>query len=161
MVTYNDSYLYREAANRSQYTKLASTLSHELSHQWFGNLVTPRWWDNVWLNESFADFISLFCLSKTKIESRVLNNALIVALQKKKDGQEADQTITTHPICFPVPNTDRANTIFDAITYNKGAAVLRQLLALVGEKTFQRGLNAYFIAFSFKNAVLNDLISII
>jgi aminopeptidase N len=77
-VAYNDQYLYREEVDQGKYTRLANTLAHELSHHWFGNLVTPRWWDGLWLNESFADFISHFCLSKIEIKSRELSNIWVV-----------------------------------------------------------------------------------
>lgn len=125
VVSFNDLYVYKEDIDISKYSRLANTVAHELSHHWFGNFVTMKWWDNLWLNESFADFISHFCLTKIKIESKPIQNMWLVYNNRKLGGYTADQMIQTHPICLYISDTNVANQIFDGITYNKGGATLR------------------------------------
>eukprot|EP00919_Chromeraceae_sp_WS-2016_P053714 GHVR01127533.1.p1 GENE.GHVR01127533.1~~GHVR01127533.1.p1 ORF type:complete len:118 (+),score=0.50 GHVR01127533.1:609-962(+) len=114
---------------------LANTVSHELAHHWFGNLVTMKWWDDVWLNESFADFISYFCLEKIKNNCKTVQyeSSMASFLHRKGWGYHEDQMITTHPIRGPVINTSVAESIFDGITYSKGASTMKQLLFLMKE----------------------------
>lgn len=158
LITYNDLLIPREEATPQKNTRLANVIAHELAHHWFGNLVTMRWWNDLWLNESFADFISHFCLSKFEIKSRKCQDVWLTFNKRKEWGYSTDQLVTTHPIAGEVPNTEAADSIFDGITYAKGAASLRQLLALVGEEGFSLGLGAYFKEFAFRNATLADFI---
>ena len=131
-VTFNDSYIFREKKVASSYTSLANTISHEMSHMWFGNYVTMKWWNDLWLNESYADFISHFCLQHLDIKSIPLTDIGVMFNRGKGWGYRDDQMITTHPIAGDVPNTETAETIFDGITYSKGASVMKQLLCIMG-----------------------------
>jgi aminopeptidase N len=100
VVTYNDLYLFKEKVPVDRMLALATTISHELSHHWFGNLVTMKWWDDLWLNESFATFISYFCLEKlkTKFKTVKYESAMASFFQRKGRGYNEDQMITTHPV---------------------------------------------------------------
>lgn len=135
IVTFNDVYIFKEKVSTERMLRFANTISHELAHHWFGNLVTMKWWDDLWLNESFADFISHFCLEKIKHNIKTLNyeSSMAMFLNRKGWGYHEDQMITTHPIRGPVPNTSVADSIFDGITYSKGAATMKQLLFLMKE----------------------------
>lgn len=112
---------------------LANTVSHELAHHWFGNLVTMKWWDNLWLNESFADYISHYCLEKIKDKLTTIKyeSSMAPFNARKAWGYHEDQLVTTHPISGPVANAQVAETIFDGITYSKGAATMKQLQFLM------------------------------
>jgi aminopeptidase N len=122
---------------------------------WFGNLVTNKWWTDLWLNESFAEFISHFCLSHLKL-TREINDIWVNFNNRKNWGYNADQLSTTHPIAGEIHNTEEAENIFDGITYAKGAAVLSQLVALIGEKRFSTGLKRYFEKYQWSNATLDE-----
>lgn len=149
MVTFNDNYLFREEVDSSKYTWLANCNAHELSHHWFGNLVTMKWWNDLWLNESFADFISHFCISKFQLESRKIQNIHLAFNSRKSWGYRTDQLVTTHPIAGDVPDTEAADSIFDGITYAKGASTLKQLMSLIGEEGFSAAMNVYFHKYAF------------
>lgn len=105
---------------------------------WFGNLVTMKWWNDLWLNESFADFISHFCLSRITIlhYEDLQASAWLHFNQRKAWGYREDQLSTTHAIAGKVPDTDVARSVFDGITYAKGAATLKQLMFMIGEDSF-------------------------
>lgn len=161
IVTYTDFYVFRENVDASKYTDLATTITHELSHHWFGNLVTMKWWNDLWLNESFADFISYYCLIYIKITAKPQSD-IALALNERKDwGYRTDQLVTTHPIAGEVPDTDAADSIFDGITYAKGSATLRQLLCLLGHDSFSKAMKSYFHQYAFKNSTLNDFINVL
>lgn len=159
-VTFNDLYIWKEKVSTERMLALANTVSHELAHHWFGNLVTMRWWDDLWLNESFADFISHFCLEKIKKNCKTINyeSSMASFLNRKAWGYQEDQMITTHPIRGEVANTTVADSIFDGITYSKGAATMKQLLYLMKEQNFSEALSAYFHKYEFNNATLSDFI---
>ena len=114
---------------------LANTISHELSHHWFGNLVTMKWWDDLWLNESFADFISHYCLEQIKGNFTTVkyDSSMTSFVARKAWGYREDELVTTHPIRGTVENTIVADSIFDGITYAKGASTMQQLLFLMGK----------------------------
>jgi aminopeptidase N len=123
---------------------------------WFGNLVTMRWWDDLWLNESFASFISVFA----QVAATRFHGGWVTFAQTEKNwAYEQDQLPSTHPIAAEVPDTDTVLTNFDGITYAKGAAVLRQLVAWVGESAFVEGLRAYFRRHEFGNTDLGDFLA--
>lgn len=125
LVTFNDLYVFREEVDASRLTGLTNTITHEMAHHWFGNLVTMKWWNDLWLNESFADFISHYCISKINITTRKLSNVWITFNTRKSWGYRTDQLNTTHPIAGEVADTEAAENVFDGITYSKGAATLR------------------------------------
>lgn len=158
-VTFNDLYVFKEEVDVGRLARFANTIVHELIHHWFGNLVTMKWWNDLWLNESFADFISYFCMSKLTITTKPFPHVWAMANQRKGWGYATDQKITTHPIAGDVANTEAAESIFDGITYAKGAATLRQLLALVGEDLFSNAMGNYFGKFAWNNATLDDFIN--
>jgi len=135
IVTFNDLYIFKEKVSTDKLLRFANTISHELAHHWFGNLVTMKWWDDLWLNESFADFISHFCLEKIRDRCKTINyeSSMSMFLNRKGWGYHEDQMITTHPIRGAVANTSVADSIFDGITYSKGAATMKQLLFLMKE----------------------------
>lgn len=134
---------------------MGHVIVHELAHMWFGDLVTMKWWNDLWLNESFADFMCYLCQSfidkKIPVET---TDAWTNMLKRKAWGYLEDQRSTTHPIACVVENTSKADSIFDGITYSKGAAVLKQLYYLIGHDRFSNNLKSYFEKYSFNNATL-------
>ncbi|CAD8060911.1 unnamed protein product [Paramecium primaurelia] len=157
-VTFNDFYVFKEKKPATSYTQFANTITHEMAHHWFGDYVTMKWWNDLWLNESYADFISHFCLENIQIESIKLSNIPVMFNQRKGWGYREDQMVTTHPIAGDVINTEVAENIFDGITYSKGASVMKQLMCIMGAAKFGEACGNYFRKFGWKNAVLQDLI---
>ncbi len=155
-VTFSEgSFLTNGEMSQSRRERLASVIMHEMAHQWFGNLATMKWWNGLWLNESFAAFMATLATS----ESTEFTNAWrSFYAGGKQSAYRADQRVTTHPIEVPVPSTANAFDNIDAITYSKGASVLNQLRHLLGEKTFQQGIHNYLSDNAYKNAVLDDFI---
>ena len=150
------SFLTNGEMSQSRRQRLASVIMHEMAHQWFGNLATMKWWNGLWLNESFAAFMATLATS----EATEFDNAWrSFYAGGKQSAYRADQQITTHPIEVPVPSTANAFDNIDAITYSKGASVLNQLRHLLGEKTFQQGIHNYLKDNAYKNAVLDDFIN--
>jgi aminopeptidase N len=133
---------------------LASTILHEMAHQWFGDLVTMRWWNGLWLNESFASYMATIA-SETSGE---FDNPWLSQYRSKQGAYRTDESITTHPIEVPVPSTANAFDNIDSITYNKGASTLHQLRKLIGDEPFQRGVHDYLVEHSYGNATLDDFI---
>jgi len=158
LVTYNDMYVTRgEKFTRVKTENIYNTILHEISHMWFGNLVTMKWWDDLWLNESFANMISYMCMDKAKgLEDITL--AWSNFLDEQFWGLATDQRDTSHPIAASCNSTADAEDIFDGISYGKGAAWLRQMIYFFGTKTLKEGLKTYFGKFSFKNTVLDDFV---
>jgi len=125
---------------------------------WFGNLVTMKWWDDLWLNESFANFISYVCLDQAQgLEEYDL--AWSIFLDENFWGKEEDQQSTTHPIAGSCANTEEAQNLFDGISYGKGACFLRQLFFYFGDQVMRQGLQTYFHKYRFSNTVLNDFLT--
>jgi aminopeptidase N len=154
-VTWNDRAIFRSAPTRAQAQWRAVVLLHEMAHMWFGDLVTMRWWDGLWLNESFADWAAYWATaSATPYVNAWCDSASI----QKRRAYAADQSPTTHPIHREVPDVAAAEASFDAITYSKGASVLRQLVAWVGEDRFLKGLRQYFNRFAWGNSDLEGLL---
>jgi aminopeptidase N len=125
-----------------------------MAHQWFGDLVTMRWWNGLWLNESFASYMATLGSAK----SGEFEHPWLAMYRSKQGAYRTDESITTHPIEVPVPSTANAFDNIDAITYNKGASVLHQLRQMIGEEVFRRGVHDYLVAHSFGNASLDDFI---
>ncbi len=154
-VTIAEGYLFRGRVTDLEREDRADTLLHEMAHMWFGDLVTLRWWDDLWLNESFATLMALLaCARATRFADRWLD----FASWTQSLARQADQRRTTHPIVADVPDIETAHLNFDRITYEKGCAALRQLLAWVGEDAFAAGMRAYIGRHQFGNAVLTDLL---
>jgi aminopeptidase N len=154
-VTWNDRAIFRSAPTRAQAQWRAVVLLHEMAHMWFGDLVTMRWWDALWLNESFADWAAYWA---TASATPYVNAWCDFASIQKRRAYAADQSPTTHPIHREVPDVAAAQASFDAITYSKGASVLRQLVAWVGEDRFLEGLRQYFNRFAWGNSDLEGLL---
>ncbi|MDG4789277.1 aminopeptidase N [Micromonospora sp. WMMD1102] len=157
LVTFRDEFLHRSAVTDSQREHRANVIAHEMAHMWFGDLVTLRWWDDLWLNESFAEYFG----SRVTAEATRFDRAWTTfALRRKAWGYAADQRPSTHPVA-PAEVVDAAEALanLDGISYAKGAAVLRQLVAWVGDDAFLAGLRGYFAAHRFGNATLTDLLS--
>lgn len=147
-------------STEDDYYNFADTLVHELSHHWFGNFVTMDWWDDLWLNESFADFIAQFVLGKINDSlERPLQPSGMYFRDRKAWGYDEDERDSgTHPIRAVVKDTDVAANNFDGITYAKGAALIKQLVSLVGEDGFSNGLKSYFNRFRWSNATIFDFL---
>lgn len=154
-VTIRDEYVFRSRQTASAYEGRANTVLHELAHMWFGDLVTMRWWDDLWLNESFAEYLAY------RVCSEVTDYPAWTefGIQRKSWGHVADQSPSTHPVAGN-GSDDAASALadFDGISYAKGASVLKQLAAHVGDDVFLGGLRSYFQRHSFDNAELADLI---
>jgi aminopeptidase N len=154
-VTYNEAYLFRDPPTDKQRLDRAEVFLHELAHMWFGNLATMRWWDDLWLNESFATYISFL----TVVEATRFTNAWKVFNSDiKRWAYAQDQLVTTHPIAANAEDTEVAFLNFDGITYGKGAAVLKQLVQAVGRDGFRDGMRLYFRRYAWANATLGDFL---
>jgi aminopeptidase N len=157
LVVFRDEFIYRSAVTDSEREKRAIVVAHEMAHMWFGDLVTMAWWDDLWLNESFADYMGFRVTAEA---TRFTGCWTTFAMQDKAWGMRADQRPSTHPVApTDVDDTNLALLNFDGISYAKGAAVLKQLVAWVGDDAFLAGLNEYFAAHSYGNATLADLLS--
>jgi len=157
LVTFRDDYLFRSAVTDGDREWRAVVIAHEMAHQWFGDLVTMRWWDDLWLNESFAEYLGV----RVTAESTRFDRAWTTfGLRRKASGYVADQRPSTHPVA-PAEVADAAHALlnFDGISYAKGASVLRQLVASLGDEAFFAGLRAHFAAHRFGNATLADLLA--
>ena len=154
-VTYNEAYLFRDPATESQKLDRAETFLHELAHMWFGNLVTMRWWDDLWLNESFATYISYLAMTEA---TRFTNAWKVFNADIKRWAYQQDQLPTTHPIAGEAPDTEIAFLNFDGITYGKGASILKQLVKYIGRDAFRDGLRIYFGRYGWSNATLDEFL---
>ena len=157
MVTFADEvFIYRSRTTEGNRRLRAQVIAHEMAHMWFGDLVTMRWWDGIWLNESFAEFMGLHTVDAgTRFDGAWSD----FCLGRKAWGYRADQLPTTHPVAGDVADNRAALLNFDGISYAKGASVLRQLVAFVGQETFFTGLRAYLAGHAFGNTDLNDLLA--
>lgn len=155
LVTFTENYLFRSQATRAQHAGRTNTILHEMSHMWFGDLVTPHWWDDLWLKESFAEFMSADSSAHATAYTEAWTN---FAAQRKNWAYLQDQLPTTHPIKAEIPDVDAARQNFDVITYAKGAAVLKQLVHFVGRDNFYAGARDYFQAHAFATATFDDLL---
>ena len=157
-VTWMDWFLRRSTPTRAEWDLFARVLLHELAHMWFGNIVTMRWWDDLWLNEAFAEVASNWAAVRATSYTDAWAAHLV---GEKLRAYLVDQGPTTHPIRQPVRDAAAATATFDAITYPKGASVLQQLMTYVGEQAFIAGLRSYFAKHAWGNTTLQDLIDAI
>ncbi|MFI8974835.1 aminopeptidase N [Nocardia asteroides] len=156
LVTFTEAYVFRGAATAAQYEGRANTILHEMAHMWFGDLVTMVWWDDLWLKESFADFMGALASA----EATEWTDAWVAFANRRKAWAYAqDQLPTTHPIVADIPDLEAAKLNFDGITYAKGASVLKQLVAYVGRDAFFTGARRYFRTNAFGNTTLTDLLT--
>jgi len=155
-VTFLEDYVFRSKVTRASYERRAGTVLHEMAHMWFGDLVTMRWWDDLWLNESFATFASVLCQSEATEFTEAWTT---FANADKSWAYRQDQLPSTHPIAAEIPDLAAVEVNFDGITYAKGASVLKQLVAYVGLERFLAGLRDYFRAHAFGNATFDDLVN--
>ncbi len=154
-VTIRDDYIFRSKVPDAAYERRAETILHELAHMWFGDLVTMTWWDDLWLNESFATYVSVLCQAQV---TRWDNAWTTFANAEKTWAYRQDQLPSSHPIAADIRDLDDVEVNFDGITYAKGASVLKQLVAWVGEEKFFEGIRRYFRTFEWRNTTLPDLL---
>ncbi|MGN7200296.1 aminopeptidase N [Arthrobacter sp. SAFR-044] len=156
LVTFTESYVFTSRATDAQYQARANTLMHEMAHMWFGDLVTMQWWDDLWLKESFADYMGTLGVDRaTDWDTAWVN----FANKRKAWAYVQDQLPTTHPIVADIPDLEAAKQNFDGITYAKGASVLKQLVAYVGFDSFIAGSREYFRKHAYGNTSLADLLA--
>lgn len=154
-VTFLEDYVFRSKVTRASYERRAETVLHEMAHMWFGDLVTMQWWDDLWLNESFATFASVLC----QAEATEFTEAWTTFANVEKSwAYRQDQLPSTHPVAADIPDLAAVEVNFDGITYAKGASVLKQLVAYVGLEEFLAGLRDYFRDHAFANATFGDLL---
>ncbi|MER0242988.1 aminopeptidase N [Streptomyces sp. HSW2009] len=156
-VTIRDQYVFRSKVTDASYEVRAATILHELAHMWFGDLVTMEWWNDLWLNESFATYAEAACQAYAP-GSKWPHSWTTFANQMKTWAYRQDQLPSTHPIMADIRDLDDVLVNFDGITYAKGASVLKQLVAYVGQDEFFRGVQAYFKRHAFGNTRLSDLL---
>jgi len=154
-VTFLEDYVFRSKVTDAVYERRAETILHELAHMWFGDLVTMRWWDDLWLNESFATYASVKCQAEA---TRWTNAWTTFANMEKTWAYRQDQLSSTHPIAADIRDIEDVEVNFDGITYAKGASVLKQLVAWVGKEHFFEGLRQYFRTHAWGNTDLHDLL---
>ena len=154
-VTFTESYVFRSKVTDATRERRVVTILHELAHMWFGDLVTMRWWNDLWLNESFAEYASTLATQ----EATEWHGAWATfASLEKSWAYRQDQLPSTHPIVAEINDLEDVQVNFDGITYAKGASVLKQLVAWVGQESFMRGVSAYFKKHAYQNTELKDLL---
>ena len=153
-VTFLEDYVFRSRVTDARYERRAETILHEMAHMWFGDLVTMRWWDDLWLNESFATYASVYCQANA---TKWTDAWTTFANVEKAWALRQDQLPSTHPIAADMVDIQAVEVNFDGITYAKGASVLKQLAAYVGVDSFFAGVRAYFKENAFGNTELKDL----
>jgi aminopeptidase N len=154
-VTFTETYVFRSKVTDATRERRVVTILHELAHMWFGDLVTMRWWNDLWLNESFAEYASTLATQ----EATEWHGAWATfASLEKAWAYRQDQLPSTHPIVAEINDLEDVQVNFDGITYAKGASVLKQLVAWVGQEPFMRGVSAYFKKHAYQNTELSDLL---
>ncbi|MEF2976913.1 aminopeptidase N [Subtercola sp. YIM 133946] len=155
-VTFTEAYVFRSKVTDAQRERRVVTILHELAHMWFGDLVTMKWWNDLWLNESFAEYISTLATA----EATEWHGAWATfASTEKSWAYRQDQLPSTHPIFANITDLDDVQVNFDGITYAKGASVLKQLVAWVGQEQFLAGVGQYFQKHAYSNTELKDLLA--
>ena len=155
-VTFSERYIRRGSYTQNNLNRINNVIQHEMAHMWFGNLVTMRWWNGVWLNESLATYMSYLAQAAYPGDTSAW---LRYYLGNKIGAYTADEQVTTHAIDLPVADSDSAFANFDSITYGKGASLLKQLAYLLGEQPFRTGITNYLNSKSRQNTTLDDLVS--
>ena len=156
MVTIRDSYVFESKVTDALAERRVVTVLHELAHMWFGDYVTMKWWNDLWLNESFAEFTSTLATA----EATEWKDAWATFSSGEKSwALRQDQLSTTHPIVAPINDLNDTYVNFDGITYAKGASVLKQLVYYVGREKFFKGINNYLNKHAYSNATLADLLA--
>ena len=155
-VTFLEDLIFRSRVTDAAYEQRANTILHEMAHMWFGDLVTMTWWDDLWLNESFAEWAAHYANVHA---TRYVDAWTSFANQRKAWAYRQDQLPSTHPIAADMVDLDSVRVNFDGITYAKGASALRQLVAWVGEPEFLAGVHNYFVKHAWGNTELSDLLS--
>ncbi|MEN3583926.1 aminopeptidase N [Streptomyces sp. ZYX-F-203] len=158
LVTFREEFVFRGRVTQASYEGRANVILHEMAHMWFGDLVTMEWWDDLWLKESFADFMGSFSLVGA---TRFTDGWITFANRRKAWAYRADQWPSTHPVTADVRDLQDAKLNFDGITYAKGASVLKQLVAYVGQDAFLEGARRYFKRHAYGNTRLGDLLSVL
>lgn len=158
LVTFTEKYVFDTAATEAQHEARATTLMHEMAHMWFGDLVTMRWWDDLWLKESFADYMGTLAVDEATTWS---TSWVSFANGRKAWAYVQDQLPTTHPIVADIGDLEAADQNFDGITYAKGASVLKQLAASAGREAFREASRRYFRRHAFGNASLQDFLDVL
>lgn len=163
-ITYSEMLLPKEKSSLTQKSRRSKTIVHEMAHMWFGNTVTMKWWNDLWLNESFADYMAYTCLYNVHKNNptgdlKCLDGRLMFLIRKEW-GYTADERSTTHAIRSEVVDTGVADSIFDGITYSKGAAVLYTFFTFIGQDIFKAAMKEYFQTYQWKNTTLMDLLEI-
>ena len=154
-VTFLESYVFRSKVAEATVERRAATILHELAHMWFGDLVTMRWWDDLWLNESFAEYVSTLATAEA---TRWTSAWTTFSSMEKSWAYKQDQLPSTHPIVADIRDLEDVQVNFDGITYAKGASVLKQLVSWVGQEQFFAGVRAYFARHAWGNTELRDLL---
>ncbi|MDO4908785.1 MAG: aminopeptidase N [Corynebacterium sp.] len=154
-VTFRDEYVFTEPAAPHMYERRCETILHELAHMWFGDLVTMRWWDDLWLNESFATWASVMAQSEN---TEYVNEWVTFSMAEKSHAYQQDQLPSTHPILADATDIRTVEQNFDGITYSKGASVLKQLFAYVGRDAFFKAIRMHFARHAWGNATFDDLL---
>ncbi|WP_329339181.1 aminopeptidase N [Streptomyces sp. NBC_00663] len=158
LVTFREEFIFRGKVTQASYEGRANVILHEMAHMWFGDLVTMVWWDDLWLKESFADFMGTFAgVGATRFKDAWIT----FANRRKAWAYRADQLPSTHPITADIRDLQDAKLNFDGITYAKGASVLKQLVAYVGQDAFLEGARRYFKRHAYGNTRLGDLLSVL
>ena len=156
IVTFSERHIFRSRVTEANREARADTILHEMAHMWFGDLVTMRWWDDLWLNESFATFMANYAMVNA---TRFTGAWTTFSAGWKTWAYRQDQLPSTHPIVADMPDIDSVKVNFDGITYAKGASVLRQLVAWVGEEAFLAGIRVYFARHAWGNTTLDDFLA--
>ncbi|MDJ0463594.1 aminopeptidase N [Streptomyces sp. H27-C3] len=157
-VTFREEFIFRGKVTEAAYERRANVILHEMAHMWFGDLVTMRWWDDLWLKESFADFMGSYSMVEA---TRFTDGWVTFANNRKAWAYRADQLPSTHPITADILDLEDAKLNFDGITYAKGASVLKQLVAYVGKDAFMEGARHYFKRHAYGNTRLGDLLTVL
>ncbi|MEU8570250.1 aminopeptidase N [Streptomyces pathocidini] len=157
-VTFREEFVFRGKVTRTAYEHRATVILHEMAHMWFGDLVTMEWWDDLWLKESFADFMGAFSLVEA---TRFQDGWITFANRRKSWAYRADQLPSTHPVTADIRDLEDAKLNFDGITYAKGASVLKQLVAYAGREAFLEGARRYFRRHAYGNTRLEHLLEVL
>ncbi|MFI7098684.1 aminopeptidase N [Streptomyces sp. NPDC050161] len=157
-VTFREEFIFRGKVTEAAYEHRANVILHEMAHMWFGDLVTMQWWDDLWLKESFADFMGSLSMVEA---TRFRDGWITFANRRKSWAYRADQLPSTHPVTADIRDLEDAKLNFDGITYAKGASVLKQLVAYAGRDAFLEGARRYFKRHAYGNTRLSDLLSVL